>query len=137
MNILATVNPFTKYLYAGVALAVVASLSFTHFTAYRAGKAESRMQCDADKLVSERAAQAQVARNIELQRAAEKRYTVTAQARETFITGKTKEIRNAAAPLATCPVPVDAVRLLNAAGACARGDSAAACGTGDQVPGAR
>jgi hypothetical protein len=82
------------------------------------------------------AAEAQTARNRDLQRAAELRYTVTAQAREVFITRTTQEVRRASKSLAACPVPVDAVRLLNAAAACARGDPAAACGAGDGVPGA-
>jgi hypothetical protein len=82
------------------------------------------------------AAEAQTARNRDLQRAAELRYTVTAQAREVFITRTTQEVRRASKSLAACPVPVDAVRLLNAAAACARGDPAAACGAGDVVPGA-
>jgi Flp pilus assembly protein TadB len=83
------------------------------------------------------AAEAQTARNRELQRASEKRYTVQAQARERFFVTTVKEIRHAAAPLAACPVPADAIRLLNDAAAGARGDSAAACGAGDSVPGAR
>jgi hypothetical protein len=82
------------------------------------------------------AAEAQTARNRDLQSAAELRYTVTAQAREVFITRTTQEVRRASKSLAACPVPVDAVRLLNAAAACARGDPAAACGAGDGVPGA-
>jgi hypothetical protein len=82
------------------------------------------------------AAEAQTARNRDLQRAAELRYTVTAQAREVFITRTTQEVRRVSKSLAACPVPVDAVRLLNAAAACARGDPAAACGAGDVVPGA-
>jgi uncharacterized protein HemX len=82
------------------------------------------------------AAEAQTARNRDLQRAAELRYTVTAQAREVFITRTTQEVRRVSKSLAACPVPVDAVRLLNAAAACARGDPAAACGAGDGVPGA-
>jgi hypothetical protein len=83
------------------------------------------------------AADSQAASNRELQRASEIRYTVAAQQRERFIVTTVKELHEAAAPLAACPVPADAVRLLNAASACASGDSPAACGPGDAVPAAR
>jgi hypothetical protein len=83
------------------------------------------------------AAEVQTARNRELQRASEIRYSVQAQARARFFVTTVKEIRHAAAPLAACPVPADAVRLLNDARACASGDPAAACGAGDSLPGAR
>jgi hypothetical protein len=81
------------------------------------------------------AADAQTARNREMQRAAELRYTVTSQVREKWFVATVKEIRDASAPLAACPVPDAAVRLLDAARACAIGDPAAACGAGDRVPG--
>jgi hypothetical protein len=76
-------------------------------------------------------------RNLDLQRQAELGYTVQADTRTEFITIAAKETHDAAAPLAACPVP-DAVRVrLNAAVACARGDSTAACGAGQPVPSAR
>lgn len=82
-------------------------------------------------------AEEQTARNRELQRAAELRYTVVAETRDRFITKTVKEVHYAAAPLAACPVP-DAVRLrINAASACARDDSGAACAADDGVPAAR
>lgn len=82
------------------------------------------------------AAEALRQRNFELQRAAEKRYTVAAETRDRFITNTITEVRYATVHLAACPVGADAVRLLNAAAACARGDSAA-CGPGQPVPDAR
>jgi hypothetical protein len=82
-------------------------------------------------------AEAQTARNRELQRAAEIRYTVTSQVREKWFVATVKEIRDASESLAACPVPDDVRRLLNAAAACARGDSPAADCAADEVPDAR
>lgn len=81
------------------------------------------------------AMQAQATRNRELQRQAELRYTVAAQTRDRFFVTTVREIRDAAAPLAACPVPEPVVRLLNDAARCARSDSPAACGAPVQVPG--
>jgi len=81
--------------------------------------------------------QEQTARNRELQRAAETRYVVVQAKQDHFFTRATQEIHDAAAPLAACPVPEPVRVRLNAAAACARGDSPAACGDDDAVPGAR
>ncbi len=51
--------------------------------------------------------------------------------RDRFITQTITEIRHAAAPLASCPVPDAAVGLLNRAAECAREDRPASCGAGD------
>jgi hypothetical protein len=80
------------------------------------------------------AADAQASRNRELQRAAEMRYTVAAQTRDRFFVTTVKEISDAAAPLAACPVPEPVRVRLNAANECARGDSPASCGAPVQVP---
>lgn len=79
------------------------------------------------------AMQAQEQRNRELQRAAELHYTVQAGVRDRFIVQTIREIRYAAAPLASCPVPDAARRLLNDAALCARGDSPASCGVDDAL----
>ena len=111
-----------------IVLALAALLSFTHFTAYRKGKATLRAEWAAERVETERQAQAQAQRQRDLQRAAELRYTVQAGVREEFIGYTIKEIRHVAAPLAACTVP-DAVRVrLNAAARCAGGDHAAPCG---------
>ena len=83
------------------------------------------------------AAEEQRTRNLELQRAAEQRYVVQAEVRERFIVETITEIQHAAAPLASCALPADAVRLLNSAGRCASGSDPTACGPGDAVPLAR
>lgn len=82
-------------------------------------------------------ANAQRERNAELQRAAEKRYVVQAEVRERVITQTITEVHHAAAPLASCPVPADVVRMLNRAGRCAGEGGPAACEPGGPVPVAR
>lgn len=89
------------------------------------------------RAASQAAAEAQTARNLELQRAAEKRYTVQAEPRERFITQTITEVRHATQNLAACRLEPGAVRLLNDAAACARGDSPAACGAGEPLPATR
>jgi hypothetical protein len=138
VNVLTTtLNPFTRYLWVGVAGAVVAVLAFSHLYIYRAGRHAMQEKWDAATVKQERAAQEQAATNRELQRLAEQRLHVLATTKTQFLKKTAKEIRDASAPLAACPVPADSVRLLNDARECAIGDSAAACGAGDGVPPAR
>ncbi len=120
-----------------LALALVALLSFTHFTAYRKGKATVRAEWAAERVEQERQAQAQAQRIRELQRAAETRYTVQAGVREEFIGYTIREVHHAAAPIASCALPADLVRLLRDAAACARGDTSASCSSGESLPVAR
>ena len=79
------------------------------------------------------AMRAQAERNRDLQRSAELRYTVQQGVRDRYIVKTIKEVRDATVPLAACPVPAPAVRLLNDAADCARGDSPSACGAGEPV----
>lgn len=75
----------------------------------------------------------QAARNRDLQRASELRYTVVAAAQDRFIVQTITEIRHETDNLAACVLtPAASERLRNAA-QCARGDSAAACGAGEPV----
>lgn len=133
MNVLATVNPFTKYLYAGAAVAIVAALAFSHLTVYRAGRHAVQAEWDEANVKQERAVQEQAQRNRDLQRQAELRYVVRGETRDRFFVETVKEIQHAAAPLAACLVPEPVRVRLNAANACAR-DLAAACGAADEVP---
>lgn len=94
------------------------------------GRAEVRK---ADK----EAAEAQTTSNRELGRMAELHLSVTRTQQDEFFVRSTKEIHDASAPLAACPVP-ELVRLrLNAAAECASGDSAASCGSDAALPHAR
>jgi hypothetical protein len=118
MNPLAWLNP-GRWL---AALALIGILTLGYFgwrgNQREIGRQEARAELKA-------AAEAQTRRMYELQRAAEKRYTVQAEARERFIVTTVTEIRDATASLAACPLG-PAVRLLNDAAHCA--NSPAACG---------
>jgi hypothetical protein len=131
------VNPFNPYHWLALA-GVVAVLTAGYFgwrgQQREIGRDEVRAEWNADTARQLREAEARAASNRELQRLAEQRLHVLAGAREQFFIRASKEIRHAAAPLATCPVPDDVRVRLNAARECAIGDSAAACGAGDQLP---
>lgn len=117
-----------------IALALAGLLAFSHIAVYRSGRHAVQAKWDEAKVAQERASQDQATRNRELQRAAELRYVVKGETRDRFFVTTVKEISDAAAPLAACPVP-DAVRVrLNALNACASSDSPAACGTAGKVP---
>lgn len=120
-------------LWAAIGLAAV--LAFAGVNIYRKGEHSVQVKWDAANVATERAAQEQAARNRDLQRQAEINYVVKREAQDRYIVTTVKEIHEAAAPLATCPVPPDVVRLLNGANHCASGDSPAACGADGQVPG--
>jgi len=134
VNPLDLLSPYKWLLYGALAVAVIGGgtiLVHRYNDGLREeGRAEVR---EADRA----AMQAQADRNRDLQRAAEKRYTVQAQVRDHYITETVTEVRHEAAALAACPVPEPARVRLNAAAGCARGDSAAACGPDQPVPVAR
>lgn len=118
-----------------VALAVVlGALALVAWDTARIKRAEARGDARARAEIKVQS-DAQTQRIRDLQRAAELRYTVQAEARDRFITQTIVEVRHAAAPLAACLVPADAVRLLNRAARCAAGDPAAAGGAGEPVCG--
>jgi hypothetical protein len=119
----------------------IASLTLAVLVGFAAGGSSAwkvqNWRAASKELQLQRAVEAQREANLDLQRAAEKRYVVQAAARERVITQTITEVRYAAQSLASCPVPADARRLLNEAARCARGDSASACGADDAVPAAR
>lgn len=112
-----------------VAGAVVAG--WWRLTAFYEGRGYTRAQAEARQVADD-----QAQRMRELQRAAEIRYTVAAEARDRFIVQTVKEVRRETAALDACPVGPAAVRVLNDAAACAREDRSAACGHGEPVRGA-
>lgn len=125
MNPLALLPWWVKALVAaGLALLLVAAVRHYNEGLRDEGRQEVRAEYQAQAL-------AQAERNRELQRAAEKRYVVQAEARERVITETIVEVRHAAESLAACPVPEPARRLLNRAAECAREDRPASCGPGD------
>lgn len=127
-------NPYRWLIAAATAAALLAAawwgLSRWQESLREEGRAEVRAAVAAE-------ANAQRQRNLDLQRAAEKRYVVQAEVRERVITQTITEVHYAAAPLATCPVPADVVRLLNRASRCAGEGGPAACEPGGPVPLAR
>lgn len=124
------------YRWAALALAVVlAALALAAWDAARIERAEGRGDARA-RAELKALADEQTQRIRDLQRAAETRYTVQAETRDRFITQTITEVRHAAAPVASCALPVDLVRLLNDAARCAAGDPAAASGAGQPVCGA-
>jgi hypothetical protein len=116
-----------------IALALAGVLAFSHFTVYRSGRAAVQAKWDAAAVAQERASQAQTARNLELQRAAERKYVVQQDARDRFHTVTVREISHEAASLASCPVPERLRMRFNAARDCALGDPAASCGADDPL----
>jgi hypothetical protein len=98
------------------------------------GEAATQVRWDAERVALKAQVQAQAARNLDLQRAAEKRYVVQGEIRDHYITKTITEIRHETANLAACVVSAPAVRMFNDAGSCASEDSASACGTDGKVP---
>jgi hypothetical protein len=119
------------------AVALAAGLALSHLTVYRSGRHSVQAKWDEQKVIQERASQEQVSKIRELQRAAELRYVVRKETQDRFFVTTVKEVRDAASPLAACPVPPDVVRLLNNAAECARGDSPSACFSASEVPDTR
>jgi hypothetical protein len=117
-----------------IALALAGVLAFSHFTVYRSGRAAVQAKWDAAAVAQERASQAQTARNLELQRAAERKYVVQQDARDRFHTVTVRELRHETDNLSACVLTPDAVRVLNDARACALSDTSAACGADDPLP---
>ena len=113
----------------GVAALVLAGLLLHQ----RAQTAQARHALSDYQLASERATELQ--REGNRGRAAEVEQRVGAQTvyRDRFITKTVKEIERVTEPMAACPVPSGAVRLLNDAARCAREDRPAACGADDAV----
>jgi hypothetical protein len=119
-----------------IALALAAVLAFTHVVTYRAGRHAVQAKWDEATVASERAAQEQASRMRELQRAAELRYVVKREAQDRYFVTTVREVHDAAAPLASCPLPADLRRLLDAADRCARDPASSGCAA-DGVPPAR
>ncbi|CAN7676657.1 hypothetical protein LJR039_005395 [Pseudorhodoferax sp. LjRoot39] len=113
----------------GIAALVLAGLLLHQ----RAQTAQARQALAEYQLAGEQATELQ--RESNRSRAAEVEQRVVTQTvyRDRFITKTIKEIELVTEPLAACPVPADAVRLLNDAARCAREDRPAACGADDAL----
>lgn len=116
-----------------VCAALIAGVAWFSHHERQIGRDEVTAKWNAEKLALQAQVQQQQDRNLELQRQAEKRYTVQAEVRDRYITRTVTEVRDATVSLAACPVGADAMRLLNDASHCASEDRPAACGAGDPV----
>ncbi|KQP37544.1 hypothetical protein [Pseudorhodoferax sp. Leaf274] len=116
----------------GAAL-LAAALAGTHWYAYRQGAQAVQIRFDAHVAAADRAAVRQADENRGRSAQVEERIVVQTVYRDRYLTKTVKEIERATQPLAVCPVPADAVRLLNDAARCAREDRPAACGAVDAV----
>ena len=102
----------------------------------RAQTAQARQELSDYLLASERATELQRESNRGRAAGVEQRVVTQTVYRDRFITKTVKEIERVTEPMAACPVPAGAVRLLNDAARCAREDRPAACGVDDAVPNA-
>lgn len=131
MNLLAWFNPTRWILLAALAAAMFIGVPLM---VHRHNQAQQDIGAAKVQEEVRLVVEAQTANNRALQRAAELKYTVAAVTREKFFSKVSKEVHDAAAPLAACPVPESVRVRLNAAAACARGDSETACGSHDALP---
>jgi len=105
-------------------LVILLALSGAAWKLHHAGYTSAKAEMAAE-------AQIQKDRNLELQRASEKRYTVNAEVRDRFIIETITEVRHETDNLRACVLTPAARGLLNAAAACA--DSPASCSSGEPV----
>ena len=132
MTLLDALNPYRWLLAGALFAALVLGVPLIVHRYDEARRDEGREEI---RELARRAAEQQKERNLQLQRAAEKRYVVRAAAREELLVTTRKEIDQAPAPSGPdCRLDPRAVRLLNAAAACTRSDPAATCGPGDGLP---
>lgn len=118
------------------AVVLLAALAGSHWYAYSSGADKVQARFDAHVVAAEKAAAAQRETNRTRAVEVEERIVTQTVYRDRFITKTVKEIERVTEPLASCPVPADAVRLLNDAAQCAREDRPASCGADGALPGA-
>jgi hypothetical protein len=134
VNLLALI-PFPYRLLA-LALLAAALYGAGVVTGLRHGEAQRealQARWDAERQALATRVATQQADNAKRAADAMSQYTPQVQVRDRFIAQTITEIKHVTDPLASCPVPPDAVRMLNRAGDCAREDRPAACGADDQV----
>lgn len=117
------------------ALILALTLAAAGWRIYTRGQQSVQREWDAERRQAE--LQAEQRREINRTTARQAETLVAAQAvyRDRYITQTITEIRHVTDLLAACPVPPAAVRMLNDAAACARGDRPASCAAGQPVPG--
>lgn len=123
------------YTRIAIALVIALTLAGTHWRAYTRGELSVRQQWDAERVQAALQAEERREINRATARQAEQQQATQTVYRDRYITQTITEIRHVTNPLAACPVPPAAVRMLNDAARCAGADRSAACGAGDAVPG--
>lgn len=113
-----------------IVLAIVAGVWNLWHTADKAGYERSQREYQA-------AAEQQREGNRGTARKAESSEAVRVVYRDRIITQTITEVRDASAPLASCPLPLDTIRLLNNAAKCAREGGSASCAADDALPNPR
>jgi len=119
-------------LWAAAGVAVL--LAWTHWQAYRQGGESARV--DLAKYVADSEHQAELQRQANRSRShdAEQAEVPRIVYRDRVITKTIERVRNATAPLASCPVPPVAVGMLNDAARCAREGRSPACPADGPMP---
>lgn len=117
-----------------LAAAMAAGYGWIRHAHMEQGRAEVRAEWAEERRQGELQAEIRREANRANARAAELQQVAQTVYRDRFITQTITEIRHVTDPLAACPVPPDAVRMLNDAAACARSDRPASCGSGQPVP---
>lgn len=110
-----------------IVLAIVTGVWKIWHTADKAGYERSQREY-------QEAAERQRESNRGTARKAEGNEAVRVVYRDRIITQTTTEVRDASAPLASCPLPLDTIRLLNNAAKCAREGGSASCSADDALP---
>lgn len=118
------------------AVVLLVALAGSHWWAHSRGAAGVQSKFDAHVAATEKAAGDQREANRGRAVEVEERIVTQTVYRDRYITKTAKEIERVTQPLASCPVPADAVRLFNDAARCAREDRPASCGADDDLSGA-
>jgi hypothetical protein len=131
VNLLAFLNPYRWIALAVLiaALAIGIPLAIHHHDAKQQDIGYQKRAAE-DKAAADK----QTAANLDLQRAAEKHYTVQRDSQDHYFTTTVKEVIHDAAPLAVCPLGPELVRVLNDANHCASADPGPTCGALGEVP---
>lgn len=117
-------------------LALAGAVLATMFAfGWRQGGASAREKLADYKLNTEHQAEVQRQANRSRSLAAEQAQAQREPARTVYITKTVERVRDATAPIASCPVPDAAVRMLNDAAQCARQGRSPACAPDNAVPG--
>lgn len=115
-------------------LAIGAAIAAVFGAIWWYGQSKHDEGYNARRIEDEAAAEVQREANRSTAREAEEKESVKTVYRDRFIIKTIREIRDAATPLAACPLPADVQRLLGDAATCAKSDRPGSCGPDAAVP---